>query len=68
MAFANSLDPDQTRQNVGLIWIHLFHFRVQGDQTHFWFGTRLVFMKEFFEKVDFEKKTQMTKKACKITQ
>ena len=39
---ANSLDPDQDRQDVVLIWI----------QT----DTLTVFLKEFFEKVNFEKK------------
>ena len=33
----------------GLIWIHLF-------------DTLMVFLKEFFEKVDFEKNQQTTKK------
>ena len=30
------------------------------------FGTPMVFLKEFFEKVDFEKKEQMTKKHEKL--
>ena len=32
------------------------------------FDAQMVFLKEFFEKVDFEKNQQMTKKAGKISQ
>ena len=32
------------------------------------FDTQMVFLNYFFEKVDFEKKQQTTRKACKITQ
>ena len=42
ITFANSLDPDQAQQNVGPEWI-------QTDNA-------MVFLKEFFEKVNFEKK------------
>ena len=47
ITFANRLDPDQARQYVGLI-------RIQSV----WHSDGIP---EFFEKVDFEKKTQTTK-------
>ena len=53
--FCNSLDPHQARQNVGP-YLDLYCLKL------------MVFLKEFFEKVDFEKNQQMTKKAGKITQ
>ena len=43
ITFANSLYPDQARQNVG------------PDLDPNCFDTLMVFLKEFFEKVDFEK-------------
>ena len=54
MSFANSWDPDQDRQNVGL----------DLDPT---LDTLIVLLKEFFEKVDFENSEQTTKKVCKFT-
>ena len=48
--FANSLYPDQDRQNVGL----------DLDPSCL---TLRVFLKEFFEKIIFEKSQQMTTKA-----
>ena len=45
MTFANSLDPDQARHNIGL------------DLDLKLIATLIAFMKEFFEKVKFEKKT-----------
>ena len=50
MTFANILDPDQARQTSDLIWIQTVY-------------TLMVFLKEFFEKVDFEKKSADNKKA-----
>ena len=55
ITLANSSDPDQARQNV----------RPDLDLNC---TTLMVFLKEFFEKVDFEKNEQTTKKAFKITQ
>ena len=52
VTFANSLDPDQDQQNVG------------PDLDPNRLGTQNVSLKEFFEKVDFEKTT----KTWKITQ
>ena len=52
----NSLDPDQARQYVG------------PDQDSKLFDTLMVFLKEFFEKVDYEKKQTTKKKNAKITQ
>ena len=54
ITFENSLelDPDQARQNV---WPDL-------DPYKLLFDTLLVFLKEFFEQVDFEKKFQQTMK------
>ena len=49
ITFANSLDPDQARQNVG------------PDLDPKLFDTLMVFPKEFFKKVDFEKNQQTTK-------
>ena len=51
MTFANSLDPDG--QNVA------------PDLDPKLFDTLLVFLKEFFEKVDFEKKTADNNKSMK---
>ena len=50
ITFANSLDPDQAQQNVG------------PDLNLKLFNTLMVFLKEFFIKVDFEKNQQTTKK------
>ena len=50
-----SLDPDQARQYVG----------PDLDPSCL---TLMVFLKEFFEKVDFEKYLQTTKKTIKSTQ
>ena len=47
MTFANSLDPDQARQNV------------RPDLSPNCL-TLMVFLKEYFEKVDFEKNQQKT--------
>ena len=47
--FANSLDTDQDRQNVG------------SDLDTNCFTLLIVFLKEFFKKVDFEKKSEQTK-------
>ena len=56
ITFANSLDPDQVRQNVG------------PDLDPNCSDTLMVFQKEYFEKVDFEKKNQQTtKKYAKYT-
>ena len=55
-SFTNSLDPDQAQQNVAT---------ESGSKL---FDTMMIIMKEFFEKVDFEKNQQTTKNACKITQ
>ena len=51
--FANSLEPDQARQNVALDL-------VPNCLTHY-----LVFLKEFLEKGDFEKSRQTTKQIMK---
>ena len=48
--FANSLDQDQAQQNV----------RPDLDPIYL---TLMVFLKEFFEKIDFEKKSADYKKA-----
>ena len=45
ITFANRLEPDQAQQNVG------------PDLDPIYFETEMVFMKEFFKKVDFEKKS-----------
>ena len=56
VTFTNSLDPDKARQNVG---------PDLGPNCL----TLMVFLKEFFEKEDFEEKNQQTtEKTCKITQ
>ena len=47
--FCEQLDPDQDRQNVG------------PDLDPNCFDTLMVFLKEYFEKVDFEKNQQTTK-------
>ena len=52
--FANSLDPDQARQNVG------------PDLDPKLFDTLMVFLKEFFKKVDFEKKSADDKNHAKL--
>ena len=52
ITFANSLDPDQARQNVG----------PDLDPNCL---TLMVFLKEFFEKDDFEKKYQQMSKHMK---
>ena len=54
ITFANSLDPDQARQNVG------------PDLDRKQFDTLIVFLKEFFEKIDFEQIQQTTKKHEKL--
>ena len=51
ITFANSLDPEQIRQNVG------------PDLDPKLFDTRIVFLKEFFEKDNFVKSQQLTTKA-----
>ena len=53
ITFANSLDPDQARHNV----------RPDLDPNYL---TLMVFLKEFFEKVDNEKNQQTTKKHEKL--
>ena len=55
MTFANSLDSDQARQNVG----------PELDPNCL---TLMVFLKEFFRYVDFEKKSADDKKSVKISQ
>ena len=55
VALANSLEPDQDRYNVG----------PDLDPNCL---TLIVFMKEFLEKVNYEKNQQTTTKARKITQ
>ena len=55
ITFANSLNPDQAQQNVGPWGSNLF-------------DTQMVLLKEFFEKADFEKNQQTTKKTWKISQ
>ena len=50
ITLANSLDPDQARQHVG------------PDLDPKLFDTLMVFLKEFFEKVDFEKISRREKK------
>ena len=54
ITFANSLDTDQDRQNVG------------PDLDPNYFYILIVFLKEFFEKVNFEKSHQMTTKALGV--
>ena len=51
ITFASSLDPDQAQHLLGLIRI--------GSEL---FDTLIVFLNDFFEKVDFD-----DKKSCKIT-
>ena len=46
--FTNSLEPDQDRQNVG------------PNLDSNCLNSLMVFLKDFFEKVDFEKKKQTT--------
>ena len=53
ITFANSLEPDQARQNV----------EPDLDSNSL---TLVVLWKEFFKKVDFEKNQQMTKKHEKL--
>ena len=57
LTIANNLDPDQDGQNAG--------------PDPWWesklFDTLIVFPKEFFEKVNFEKKSLQTRKALKST-
>ena len=53
ITYANSLDPDQDRQNVG-----------PDLDPNRW--TLMIFMKLFFEKVDFEKITRRQKKHEKL--
>ena len=55
ITFGNSLDPDQDQQNVG----------PDLDPNSL---TLMIFLKEFFEKVDFEKNQQTTNNHTKITQ
>ena len=55
ITFADSLDPDQARLNVGL----------NMDPNCL---TLMVFLKDFFVKVNFENKITEDKKACRITQ
>ena len=52
ITFAKSMDPDQDHLNVG-----------SGSKV---FDTLMVFLKEFFEKVDFEKNQQKAKTLKKI--
>ena len=51
---ANILDPDQARQ------------KVRPDLDPKLFDTLMVFLKEFFKEVDFEKNQQTTKKPEKL--
>ena len=51
ITFANSFYPDQARQNV------------EPDLDPKLFDTLMVFLKEIFKKVDFEKKNQQTTKS-----
>ena len=53
IAFASSLDPDQTRQNVG----------PDLDPNCL---TLMVFRKEFFKRIDCENNQQMTKMLAKF--
>ena len=53
ITFANSLDLDQARQNVRLIWIQ--------NQT------QIIFPKEFLKRLSL-KNSEDDKRACKITQ
>ena len=53
MTFANSLNPDQALQ----------HIEADMDPNCL---TLMIFLNEFFEKVDFEKSQQMTKKHAKL--
>ena len=53
MTFANSLDPDQARQNVG----------PDLDSNCL---TLMVFLIDFFEKINFEKNPQLIKKHAKL--
>ena len=55
ITFANSSDPDQARQNVG----------PDLDPNCL---TLMVFLKEFFEKVDFEKYQQTIKEGSAVAQ
>ena len=54
--FANSLDPDQTRQNVGLIWI----------QTVWWYSDGINSWKIFFRKKMILKKSADDNKHVKL--
>ena len=45
-----------------------FSQNVRSDLVSKMFDTLKVFQKDFFEKVDFEKKSADDKRACKITQ
>ena len=51
ITFANSLDPDQARQNVGPDLDPICVTQIM----------QMVFLREFFEKVDFEEKSAVTK-------
>ena len=58
ITFPDSLDPDQNRQNVG----------TDLDPNSFsLFDTLMVFLKEFFEKDDFEKNQRTTKHMKKLS-
>ena len=48
------MDPDRARQNIGPDLN-----KINGSNL---FDTQMVFLKEFFEEVDFEKNQQRTKK------
>ena len=54
ITFANSLDPDQAGQNIG------------PDLNPICFDTLIVFLKEFFENADFEKKSADNKNIAKL--
>ena len=53
ITFANSLDPDQAKQNIG------------PDLDPNCFDTLVVFLKELLEKVGFEKNKQVTRQLTK---
>ena len=67
ITFANSLEPGQARQNVGPdldpICLTLKWYSWSGSKS---FDTLIVFLKEFLEKVDFEKNQGATKKYEKL--
>ena len=58
ITYANSLNPDQARQNVG----------PDLDPSRMLFDTLMLIVKEYFEKSNIEKCLQTTIKSRKITQ